>query len=130
MKDIPHFVYLVSAECDDPRGLVKVGISKNVEHRIGMIQTASPFRLVIEHSLQFPNRDAASMVERGFHHQFSDECSFGEWFRMVPRKALFMLALGAEIILRMRLSNLEKSLLESVLTEVGIDAAYEKVRAS
>lgn len=127
MVDLPHFVYLVSAECDDPRGLIKVGISKNVDHRTGMLQTASPFRLTVFHSFEFPNRDSASAVERCFHDVHSKHRSYGEWFRMQPKNGLFLLCLCVESVLHSKISDLGTETIRTVLTAVGVDSAYEKV---
>jgi len=55
---------------------IKIGFSKDPEDRMIKLQTASPFKLRLLHSIVANRR-----LEREFHQKFRHLKSHGEWFR-------------------------------------------------
>lgn len=66
------FVYFIG----DGRGHIKIGISTNPEARLLSLQTASPSRLQLLHTVLGTDED-----ERYLHSVFDDERVAGEWFK-------------------------------------------------
>lgn len=71
------FVYFI---LDSDRKLIKIGIAKDVEHRIAALQTASPTDLRIVGCLA-----GARDLERTIHELLAVDRVRGEWFRPSPR---------------------------------------------
>ena len=69
------FVYLIEAE----NGLVKIGISSNVQRRLSTLNTASPVELWI---LAYAQPPSAAKLEKKLHNTYSDKRVRGEWFRL------------------------------------------------
>lgn len=74
-RNLRHSIYLIGAE----NGLVKIGISSNVERRIVRIRLISPVAIKLLFSIPVPN---AVSVERELHKQFSHKRQHGEWFSL------------------------------------------------
>lgn len=83
-KDIPavryvrreaEFVYLIRAE----NGLVKIGITINVEQRFRTLDTSCPVEIALIGVL---HSDEAIVVEAELHERFEDRRVKGEWFAL------------------------------------------------
>lgn len=76
------FIYVLSCE-----GLVKIGISQNVQTRLSSIQTSNPSRVELEHSSQAP-LDVVRKWERLCHDKFAGARHSGEWFDVPVTEAV------------------------------------------
>jgi len=68
-------VYLIQAQ----NGLVKIGISDNINRRFSALNTASPIELTLLAVKQTP---IAQLMETELHEQYADRRERGEWFRL------------------------------------------------
>ena len=72
----PRYVYLIR---DGWRGLIKIGVARNVEKRFRDLQNSCPQRLVI---VGIIHSESAMKLERKLHMQFADKHYRGEWFEL------------------------------------------------
>jgi hypothetical protein len=68
--------YLYLIQC---HSLTKIGIAKNVEDRLLMLQTGNPYSLAILRKFEVAD---ASRLERVLHCRFADARVRGEWFAL------------------------------------------------
>ena len=127
MVPIPYSVYLIVADAGDEIGLVKVGITRKIKERLRILQTASPFKLSVLHTFDFPDRQIATEVESCFHATQADRQACGEWFRIKPSEALFLLAMSIEVLLERNVGCNGVRFVEVCSNIVGVDAAYRKL---
>lgn len=71
-----YFITSVENLDSDPRN-VKIGISKNIERRIGQLQTGSPHKLKLMGYIE-ANND--KKLEKTLHKKYSNHRGIGEWF--------------------------------------------------
>ena len=62
---------------------VKIGISKNVKKRMGVLKTGNPFDLSIMYSFKI-EKSRAKYLENSLHRKFNWSHVSGEWFQMHP----------------------------------------------
>lgn len=72
------------------QSLVKIGFAENVGERIGTLQTASPFELVLLGTIAAKSRKE----EAALHKRFASDRVRGEWFYLSPtiRRYIFQYA--------------------------------------
>ena len=71
-------VYFVEQESEER--YVKIGVSDNVQHRIGGLQNGSPYKINLILSFDTGEYDAKE-VESWFHRMFSKAHVRGEWYK-------------------------------------------------
>lgn len=76
-----EFVYVIAGE----HGLVKVGITTNMQARLATLRTASPFRLKPHYALAVAGNAAA--IEYEAHRRLASYRQQGEWFDCTPATA-------------------------------------------
>lgn len=80
------FLYLIGpADADTP---TKIGISRDPRKRLAQLQTSSPQRLAIKHTIATPDRETARRWERNAHIYFACQCLHGEWFNITVGQIL------------------------------------------
>ena len=74
------YVYIISDTAG--RGPIKVGITSNLKRRLRGLQTGSPQKLRVEHSVRFKTRKTALQVEKRIHRRGMEDGHHrnGEWF--------------------------------------------------
>ena len=72
-----HFVYIIHAP---DRGVIKVGITKDVKQRFSTLQTASPYKLQIARTFEYQCQQHARHVEVTTHSALRMKNKSGEWF--------------------------------------------------
>ena len=73
----PCYVYFV---LNRDSKAIKIGIAKNVRHRLASLQTSSPAQLQLIGSIKTASTQAARKLESELHHQFDLWQIRGEWF--------------------------------------------------
>jgi len=85
----PCWVYVIGHQHAVHGDVVKVGISANVEARLGGLQTGSCEELTLFFCARLPDRDTAKQTESLFHSFYDDRRLKGEWFALEPGQAMF-----------------------------------------
>lgn len=67
---------------------IKIGISANPEKRLKQLQTGSPDRLVLVHTVYAHTKGLASDWEANAHDVFTDRCIAGEWFNIQAEEVI------------------------------------------
>jgi len=70
-------VYFIRSKTGGP---VKIGVSRDVNKRLGALQTAHPYRLVVVATIH----NGGVSAERSLHEQFAEFRLNGEWFEWSP----------------------------------------------
>ena len=60
--------------------VVKIGVSKNVAHRLGTLNCGNVKELELLASVELPSEEASLHLEKILHHKFGDIRLRGEWF--------------------------------------------------
>jgi len=76
---IKHCVYVIESKTH-----VKIGYTANLESRLSVLQTSSPYRLKEVTHYTFPSEKMAKEKERQLHKRFEDHRCGGEWFLKQP----------------------------------------------
>lgn len=71
------FVYIIKEEDGSP--LYKIGKAKDIDSRIGSMQTGNPRRLLVIAQELVPDNHA---MEQGLHRKFESKRKEGEWFAL------------------------------------------------
>lgn len=101
-----HFVYVISeSKSGQPCSPVKIGISKDVNARLRTLQTAHSRRLILVTYFTFPDQRFAAEVERAFHIVMAGKKTVGEWFDLIPIKAVESMCSNVRFALRHYLSG-------------------------
>lgn len=80
-KPKPSFVYAFACS-DGPAGPVKIGMTDNVQSRLGQIRTSCPFPVTLLHATKLPSRAHADHLEASMHEFYSARWLCGEWFHL------------------------------------------------
>lgn len=72
------FVYIIRA---GNRGAIKIGVARNVQRRVDLLQTGNAFKLNILAVIRCASRKEAEMIEKGIHKRFAKQRIRGEWFQ-------------------------------------------------
>ena len=75
------FVYFIQGSST---GMVKIGMTANVAHRLGSLQSSSPDKLRVLALIESNQGDSVYLQE------FSKYCSHGEWFFPAPKLMSFI----------------------------------------
>lgn len=74
----PHYLYVI----ESPQiGLSKIGIASDINRRLGELQTASAYPLVVRVGLTVPAGTELTF-EKCVHRMFSGQRTHGEWFKL------------------------------------------------
>jgi hypothetical protein len=119
------FVYIFSAKTNDLIDLVKIGITAEVQKRKRTVQTSCPFEIEIVHVFACPDREIASAIERAFHVTQAKHKMIGEWFKIKPLMALFLMVMNFEAAFSVNMPDFDEMNLIRELC--GIDSAREKL---
>lgn len=84
---------------DGNKSPIKVGIAKNVNMRLGQLQTSSPYKLFVFKSFMYTKNGLAHMIEQEFHSQMAEKRLLGEWFDIPPEEAVDIINKIAEKII-------------------------------
>lgn len=85
-----HYVYFVKAG-SGRNPPIKIGVAKDVEARIRLMQTGNPNKMRVVASIPFRSRKEAFDTEAALHKRFAGARREGEWFhgvsiyRMLPQ---------------------------------------------
>jgi len=71
------YVYFLRA---GNRGAIKIGMAKDVEARVAMLQTGNAFKLNILATIPCDSETQARHLESMFHKRFQSQRIRGEWF--------------------------------------------------
>src|SRR5690606_14393267 len=82
-----YFITSVENPDSDPRK-VKIGISRNIERRIGQLQTGSPYKLELMGRIEADND---RNFEKALHEKYSNVKKIGEWFCLSAETVLDIL---------------------------------------
>ena len=74
-----YYVYFIQAK-NKPFSPIKIGVSNNLEKRLGALQTGNHDELVILGTQRFRTQDAMFDRETALHHRFKKYNVHGEWF--------------------------------------------------
>jgi len=74
------YVYFLKAWGECP--LIKIGSSRDPQHRLRQLQTGCPFRLKLLGTIRCTSDAHAKTVERRAHNIFYKQRRRGEWFRL------------------------------------------------
>ena len=88
-----RYVYVIGPEV----GLQKIGIATDPRARLGALQTASPFKLILHASIAVPF-GAAHAVERRAHHRLRAARASGEWFSVPAARAIEAVKIAASAL--------------------------------
>jgi len=69
------FIYLIRCE-----GFIKIGVSEDVDSRLGTISVCNPYPVTLDHVFALPSAKDAFHVERNIHNALSRYHHKGEWF--------------------------------------------------
>jgi len=78
-RALPRKLYVIGSG-----SYVKIGVARDVNKRLSMLQTSSPGRLTV---LRFWECDDAEILERRLHKRYSKFKATGEWFAL-PEQTL------------------------------------------
>lgn len=59
---------------------LKIGVAKEIKHRLFALQTASPYKLKVINSIFHYSKDTALRMEKTFHKALRKYHLTGEWF--------------------------------------------------
>lgn len=76
------FIYVIGPET----GPQKIGISKDVETRLGNLQTGNPLKLMIHH-VEEVDPDRVLLLEQKIHKELNHKRKNGEWFDLTWQEA-------------------------------------------
>lgn len=84
--DDGHFVYVIGIEDRDPEESqpLKIGVTRNIEKRIGALQTGNPEKLRLLAIKRFPSRETAVMAEEIALTLLDHFKMTGEWVHTTP----------------------------------------------
>ncbi len=71
---------------------VKIGVAIDVEVRLGILQKACPYEIIILKTVLRQDFDAAHSVELALHRQFAEHRTYGEWFAVPATDVLAAMA--------------------------------------
>ena len=78
------YVYVIGPT----NGPYKIGFTNNLKKRLGALQNASPYELLLHHSLQAGSITRAQMIESAAHATLAAHRMRGEWFDCDLTKAI------------------------------------------
>ncbi len=61
--------------------VVKIGVTDDIERRLGEVQTGCPYEVRVRTKLIFDTRTEAFAMERHLHQTFRKHRTYGEWFK-------------------------------------------------
>ena len=95
INDQDAYVYVIAnlGDAGQPCFPTKVGVTKKPNQRFGVLQTASPRKLIRVAVYTVPNIGCARDVEQAFHDVKREHRLYGEWFSIDPIDAAISLAL-------------------------------------
>lgn len=102
-----EFVYFIRAELT---GLIKIGVSRDMEKRLSALQTGSPDKLVV---LGVIRCTSPRERELQLHGMFRRDWDHGEWFR--PSEALLSLIAAEAVSLEADAENKRAAMIQSWL---------------
>jgi hypothetical protein len=73
---------------DDFNGPVKIGITANIDRRIGQLQTGNPRSLKLMGFIKTESRKGDREIENALHKKYRDNNISGEWFLLYPDEVL------------------------------------------
>lgn len=121
-------LYIIATEKNGkPSAPIKVGMSNNAEGRLRQLQTASPYKLILLHRFELPDREIAQSLESCFHGTQKEHRLSGEWFSLQPAYALELMCLHIAFSLK-TFTDLSDEEYETALEMCGERAAMKRVR--
>lgn len=119
MDDPTYWVYVFAHKGDAGlTGPVKVGISKDVDRRLGETRTYCPHPIDIAYVFECPNKAIARDIEKSFHVTQCTACTHGEWFDFEPVHAIHLLCIAFRAALQHNIDDLE--ILDASLDCAGV----------
>ncbi len=85
-----YYVYFIQAE-NKPFSPIKIGVTNNLDKRLGALQTGNHDELNILGVQKFRSQDAMFDQERYLHRRFKKYNVHGEWFKFNLPLAWYML---------------------------------------
>lgn len=76
----PHWVYFIGYK--EINGMMKIGMSKEPERRLRILQVGAPKKLTMWGKVKCRNQDEARLLEKELHRSYAKNSVRGEWFRM------------------------------------------------
>lgn len=106
--DPTYWVYVFAHESDAGlTGPVKVGISKDVDRRLGETRTYCPYPIDMAYVFECPNKAIARDIEKSFHVTQSSARTHGEWFDFEPVHAIHLLCIAFRVALEHNIDDPE-----------------------
>ncbi len=90
------YVYVMG--CVGSDDFCKIGISDDPMKRLATLNTASPFRLFLAHSLTAASRDKASEIEAKAHELAASRRANGEWFDLPADAGALIVKAAAKLL--------------------------------
>ena len=81
-KDECGYLYVI----ENSQGLIKIGISRNPDKRLQLIQTACGYKCNLLYTQYIP--EGVYNLEQNLHWYYKDFRTFGEWFDLEDRNSL------------------------------------------
>jgi predicted GIY-YIG superfamily endonuclease len=78
-----YYVYVIGGE-ESP---VKIGFTKNLQKRLGAIQTGNPTPVKVHYTIEFDTEKEMRYAEKRLHETLRHLRKKGEWFDLSPENA-------------------------------------------